>query len=134
MKSNLDSQFKTDASLEKEGIWFKVGVEGNTRFRFRRWGGSNTQRVKQAMAKYHKPKARLIELGQLSPEESHKIMVQVFVEACLVTWEGVEIDGVEVEYDPAKAVSLFVGLPELFDTLHGYSMGFESFKEDLGNF
>ena len=132
MKSNLDSLFKTDSDLEKDGVWFKASEEVS--FLIRRFGGSNAQKVKLALAKYHKPKARLIELDQLSIEETTLIMAKVFAEACLVDWKGVQIDGVEVPCTFDNAVKLFTKLPELFQILHAYSNGFESFKEDLGNF
>lgn len=132
MKSNLDSLFKSDSNLEKDGVWFKVSEDVS--FLIRRFGGSNSQKVKLALAKYHKPKARLIELDQLSIEETAVIMAKVFCDACLVDWKGVEIDGQEVPYTFENGVDLFTKLPELFQTLHSYSSGFESFKEDLGNY
>lgn len=131
IKSNLDSAFKTDASLEKSGVWFNIN--GTTKFLIRRFGGSNSQKLKVAMAKYHKPKARLIELDQLPIEESDLIMTKVFVESCLVDWEGVEIDGQETPFSQDSAVKLFTELPELFKTLYKYAESFDSFKEDLGN-
>jgi hypothetical protein len=131
MKSNLDSLFKTDFKSEKEGVWFNVG-EG-TRFLLRRFGGSNSQKVKIAMAKYHKPKARLIELDQLPIEETDLIMAKVFTEACLVDWEKVEIDGKEVPCSFDNAVKLFTELPELFRALYDYAQTHESYKEELGN-
>lgn len=131
MKTNLDSLFKTNSNLEKDGVWFKAG-EGVS-FLVRRFGGSNSQRLKLAMAKYHKPKARLIELDQLSPEETHLIMSKVFAEACLVDWKGVQIDEQDVPCNFENAVKLFTTLPELFESLWSYASGYESFKEDLGN-
>lgn len=131
MKTNLDSVFKTNTSLEKDGVWF--ALNDVTKFKIRRFGGSNSQKLKLAMAKYHKPKARLIELDQLSTEETNGIMAKVFAEACLITWEGVEMDGKEAECTFDNAVKLFSTLPELFETLFKYSQGFDSFKEDLGN-
>lgn len=131
MSSNLDELFKTDANLEKDGIWFRVNE--NVRFRIRRFGGKNSQKLKLAMAKFHKPKARLIELDQLSTEETDLIMAKVFCDACLISWEGVELDGQEVECNFENGVKLFTRLPELFNSLFKYSQDFESFKEDLGN-
>jgi hypothetical protein len=131
MKTNLDSMFKTDTSLESAGVWFKVSSD--TSFCLKRFGGSNSNKVKQAMAKYHKPHARLIENDALSIEETNKIMAQVVASACLVDWKGVEIDGKEVECNFDNAVTIFSQLPELFNALYGYISGVESYKEDLGN-
>jgi hypothetical protein len=131
MNTNLDSLFKTDSSLESEGVWFKISNE--TSFCMKRFGGANAQKVKLAMAKYHKPHARLIEMDALSLDEVNKIMAQVVAHSCLVDWKGVVIDGQDLPCNPDNAVKLFCSLPELFNTLFGYISGVESFKEDLGN-
>lgn len=131
MQTNLDSIFKTKENLELDGVWFKVSQE--TSFCLRRFGGKNANRVKQAMAKYHKPHARLIENDALPPEETSKIMAQVIAHSCLVDWKGVVVDGQELPCNPENAVKIFTLLPELFDTLFGYISGADSFKEDLGN-
>lgn len=131
MKTNLDSLFKTDSKLERDGVWFKVGE--SVAFCLRRFGGGNSQKLKLAMAKHHKPKARLIELDQLTIDEVNHIMAKVFVEACLVDWRGVEVDGEPLECNFDNAVKFFTELPELFETLWKYTQDFESFKEDLGN-
>jgi hypothetical protein len=131
MKSNLDGLFKADSNLEKDGIWFNVG--NGVRFRLRRFGGSNSQKLKLAMAKYHKPMARLIELDKLTVEENTELMAKTFAEACLVDWENVEIDGEKAPCNFENAVKLFTKLPELFQVLYAQSQGFDSFKEELGN-
>jgi hypothetical protein len=131
MKTNLDNLFKTDSSMEKDGIWFDIG--NGVRFQLRRFGGSNAQKVKAAMTKHSKPFARLIELDQLPVEKDTEIMAKTFIEACLVSWEGVKVDDVEVPCTPENALKLFTSLPELFQTLLKYSQGFDSFKEELGN-
>jgi hypothetical protein len=131
MKSNLDSLFKTDNDLEKDGVWINIG--NDIKFKIRRFGGSNAQRLKQAMAKFHKPVARLVEMDKLSPEENIELMAKTFADSCLVDWQGVEIDGVKAPCTFDNAVKLFTQLPELFDLLFKESQKFDSFKEELGN-
>jgi hypothetical protein len=132
MKTNLDSLFKTDSSLEKDGIWFDISPE--IAFHLRRFGGSNAQKVKQAMAKYHKPYAKLIEADRLGIEETNLVMAKVFVDSCLISWKGIkDEEGKDIAYSFDNAVKLFTDLPELFNTLFNYCSGVESFKEDLGN-
>lgn len=131
MKTNLDQLFKTDANLEKDGVWFSISKDVS--FCLRRFGGNNATKVQQAMTKYHKPYARLIENNSLSQEETLKIMAQVVSSACLVDWKGVQIDGQEVPCTQENAVKLFCQLPDLFDALFKYISEVESFKEDLGN-
>jgi hypothetical protein len=131
MQTNLDSLFKTQKSLETDGVWFKVSPE--TSFCLRRFGGGNAHKVKQAMAKYHKPHARLIENDALPIEEVNKIMAQVVASSCLIDWKGVVVDEKELPCTFENAVKLFTSLPELFNALFEYISGVESFKEDLGN-
>lgn len=131
MKTNLDKFFKTDAHLEAKGVWFEVS--DGVRFLVSRFGGMNSMEVKKAMAKYHRPYAKSIERGTLRQDQERKINAQVFVEACLLNWEGVEVDGEVLLFSKEKAVELFCQLPELLDTLFDYSSSTESYKEDVGN-
>lgn len=124
--------FKTSKSFENEGVWFKISP--TVSFCLRRFGGSNAGRVKVAMAKYHKPFARLIQDDALPIEEVNKIMAKVVCDACLVDWKGIQIDGKDAECSFENGVKLFTTLPELFNKLFEYISGSESFKEELGNF
>jgi hypothetical protein len=131
MKTNLDSLFKSNPNAEVEGVIFEIN--DNTSFHVRRFGGKNAQKVKAAMAKYYKPYARQVDLGQVSADKEHEILVNAFVDACMIGWEGVELDGKDTDYSVEAARTLFIRLPELFTALHEYASSFESFKEDLGN-
>lgn len=130
MKSNLDKHFKQDSSQEKDGIWFEL--DGGIRFRLRRFGGSNTE-LKKAMVRHYKPKARLIEKGLLSEAEERSIVAKSFISACMIDWEGVEVDGELVPYSFDVAVELFKGLPELLETLMEYAQDSENYREEVGN-
>lgn len=132
MKTNLDLQFKTDQALETGGVWFDISDKVS--FLIRRFGGLNSQRVKQAMALEYKPFARQVEMGTMSSDQERRILVKVFVDASLVDWKGVEIDGKEAVFSKELAVNLFMGLPELFDSLIKHSQSADSYKENLGNF
>lgn len=131
MKSNLDKLFKTDADLEKNGVWFELSEE--TGFLLRPFKSQNP-RVKAAMAQHYKPYARLIELGTLEIEKQNEINIKLFINACLVDWKGVEIDGAVVACDKDNALKLFLALPELFQTLWKHVNDYQNYKEELGNF
>lgn len=130
MKTNLDI-FKNDSVCEEQGIEFEVrpGVS----FVLRRFGGKNSARIKQSLAKHYKPYARLLETGKMEETEEKKIMIKVFIESCLVSWKGVEADGKELECNTENAVKLFLELPELFDLLYKQSNDTENYREELGN-
>ena len=130
MKTNLDSIYKTSENLEKNGVWFDLTE--TTGFLVRPFKGSNP-RVKAAMANYYKPYARQIEAGTLEIKKQQEINIKLFMDACLVEWRGVEIDGKEVAFTKETGLQLFQSLPELFDTLWKYANDYTSYKEDVGN-
>lgn len=131
MKTNLDKFFKANSGLEQDGVDFDIG-EGIS-FKVRRFGPSNV-RVKSAMATYYKPYAKQVELGTLPAEKSLEINAKVFVDTCLVSWEGVlDEAGKPLECNKENALKLFKQLPDLFETLWKHANSFENYKEDLGN-
>lgn len=130
MKSNLDKLFKQNTSLEQEGVWFEI--DGGPKFLIRRFGGANSE-VKKAMVKYYKPVAKLIERNLLGDEKEKAIMSKAFIAACMIDWDGIEIDGEPTPYSFDVAVELFKGLPELLDTLMDYAQDSENYREEVGN-
>lgn len=130
MKSNLDKSFKQNTGLEKDGVWFEL--EGGVRFLIRRFGGSNVE-VKKAMVKFYKPVAKLIEKNLLADEKEKAIIAKAFIHACIIDWEGVEIDGELKPFNREIAVELFTSLPELLDTLMDYAQDSENYREEVGN-
>jgi uncharacterized coiled-coil DUF342 family protein len=132
MKTNLHKSFKTDSDHEDGGIWMMTSEE--TGFLVRRFGGANEHRLKQAMAKHYKPYARLIQNDSLPAKKENEIITKIFVDACLVDWKGVEIDGVKTEFSKEKAIELLIELPELRTSLQEYAAETKNFREDLGEF
>lgn len=138
MKTNLDKVFKTDEKLIKDGVDLVIQEENaaegikEVSFRVRHFSSENT-RVKAAISKHYKPYARQIELGTLDQKTNDLVTIKMFIDVCLVEWKGVEIDGKEVECTKENAQTLFVRLPNLFDTLWRYANDFNNYREDLGN-
>lgn len=131
MKTNIDKLFKTDATLERDGVDF--ALDDKTSFRVRRFNSQNP-RVKAAMASHYKPFARQVELGTLPQEKSTEITMKLFIEVCLASWAGVEDEkGEAIECNKDNALRLFKSLPDLFETLWKHANDFANYKEDLGN-
>ena len=133
MKTNLDSMFKMNTDLEKDGVWFefKEGIS----FKLKRFGGENAPALKESMAKHYKPYANLVAVDALPMRKEKEIMAKVFVDACLVEWKGI-IDterGEEIPYSFDNAVELLMELPELADTLTKFASETDSYRESLGN-
>lgn len=131
MKTNLDEIFKTDETMESEGIWFLIR-EG-VGFRVKRFGGHNSMPVKKALARYYKPYTHQIEKGTLDVKKEREILTRVFVESCVTDWKGIEIDGQEKPFSVADCVSLFTSRPDLADTIQSYASDMANYKETLGN-
>lgn len=130
MKTNLDKIFKTDENAEKEGVMFKVS--DTIGFKLLPFKGTNP-RVKAAVAKHLKPYSRQIEMGTVDQDKLLEINIKIFLDVCLVDWEGVEIDGKLTPYNKEVALPFFKNLPELFDTLWRHAQDFNNYREDLGN-
>lgn len=131
MKSNLHSHYKTDKSLETEGIW--IAFPNEAKFKLKRFGGYNSASVQAISAQVAKPYARLIELKSLPPEKEQEIYITTFVKSCLVDWQGVEIDGKETPYDEKTAIELLMELPDLLGELLLHASKKDDYKVELGN-
>lgn len=129
-QSNLDKLFKADSAMEKDGVDFVIS--DTTSFRVRRFVESNPQ-VQAAMATHYKPVARQIAMGSMDQTKEREVMTKIFVNACLVGWKGVEMDGQPVEFSKEKAVELLLGLPDLFKVLFEHAQKLENYREELGN-
>lgn len=131
MPSNLDSLFKTDKTLEREGIWFRY--TDTVRFRLKRFGGFNSEKLKPLYASVYKPYAGQIEKGSISAEKQNELLATIFIKACMVDWEGVELDGKEAPFSFENALKLLTELPDLLDSLVKVTQDSANYKEDLGN-
>jgi hypothetical protein len=130
MKTNLDSLFKTDKKLQEEGVEFVINEKIS--FRVRHLSQANP-RVKAAMAQHFKPYAQQVSMGTLPPEKEAEINQKVFIDVCLVSWEGIEIDGATAECNKENATKLFRDLPDLFEALWKHANDFTHYRIEVGN-
>lgn len=127
MKTNLDKFFKTNENLEKNGVWFEIAPD--VKFLVRPMKSSNPQ-LKAVAAKFYKPHAQQIEKGTIDQKRAEEIQIKVFVNACLVDWQGVEIDGKMEAYKPELAIEFFKELPELFWTLWEQCQNYKNYQDE----
>ena len=133
MKTNLHKRFKTDKSLEMQGI--ECYLEDGVVFICKRFGGSNQVNVSKALAKYHTPHIAKIKAGTLTQEMLDEIDAKVFTEACVLNWRGVLDDaGKEIPFSFDACVEILKDMPELVSELIRQTSNFENYREDLGNF
>ncbi len=131
MQTNLDKLFLNSEKCEKEGIWFNIS--DTTGFLVKRFGGMNSPEMKKAVSKHFKPYAYQIEKGTMDIAKEREILTKIFVEACILDWKGIEIDGKEEPFSVTKCISLLVRLPELCDSLKAYAEDGKNYREELGN-
>jgi hypothetical protein len=87
------SKFKTDPTLEQEGVWVPLG---DGRLRIARL---NNPRMTAAYA----AKIRPYRGGRVPDEESDRIMVDCLAEHVLLAWEGITHNGEPFPYSRANA-------------------------------
>lgn len=132
MDTNLGALFGTDKNLEENGVWFAIG--GGVEFLIRRFSAQNS-RMKMAMAKYYKPRAREIDNNTISTQDSLEINVKIFVSTCLINWKGVkDSEGKELPYNAETAIAQLIKYPDLYLELQKLSQSAENYREELGNF
>ena len=131
IKTNLDKDFKTNEKFEREGV--DMALNEKVSFRVRRFNGTNP-RVKAAMAAHYKPYARLIEMGTLDQAKEQEIQIRLFIDVCLVGWEGLEDDkGEPIPFSKENAFEVLKSLPDLFNTLWQNANSADPYKEIVGN-
>lgn len=132
----IHDRFKTDKSVEKEGIWVDYAEDG--RFKVARIGGSN-KRFNKVYTRLTRPHRKQMEHGMLSDKVGEEILRKAFVDGCLLGWEGItDEEGNPLAYNKENALALFEQLPELLADLVDVARSREGFlavlrEEDAKN-
>lgn len=130
MKTNLD-KFKANKELENNGVDF--ALDDKTSFRVRRFGPNNPK-MKAAHAQYFKPYAYQLEKGLLADEKVKEINLRMFIDTCLVSWEGVEDEkGNPIEFSKEAAYDVLKDNSDIADALYKYSQEATNYRVEVGN-
>lgn len=113
---SLKSKFKSSSALVHEGVWFDVCTNADgtkCRVKLRRHGRTN--RLWTAAFRKHTADK---DMENITPEEDEAITANVFVEACLVDWEHLQLedDGTETAFSIENALELLTN-PDWNDLL-----------------
>lgn len=115
--SSLYAQFKTDKSIENDGVILEYGFNSKKKpieIRIARAGGANVRYSKLLESKI-KPYRRQIQNDTLDNDVADKITKEVYAQAVVLGWSGVEDENnVEMEFNVANCVKLFTDLPDLW--------------------
>lgn len=117
---SLYKQFKTDQSLEQEGIVLNYGQNSkgeNIDIKIARAGGHNTKFAKVA-EQVLKPYRR-----QIANETAERVVMEnamrtIYARSVVIGWSGVEDeDGKPMPFTEENCIKLFTDLPDLFSDL-----------------
>lgn len=141
---SLYSQFKTDKSIEKEGIVLNYGKNSKGKdieIRIARAGGANVQYAKLLEAKT-KPYRRQIQNETLDNEVAEKITQEVYARTVVLGWNGVEFPILdekgeetgsfeELPFNEKNCIRLFQDLPDLWSDIQQQSQRSALFRAEL---
>jgi hypothetical protein len=125
-RKGLDN-YVTDRDAELEGVWLQF-PEGR-KLLIRRAGGANKryQRVAQTAIK---PYRRALDRGTLDPEDSDRVMREVYSKTIVADWDGIKDgEGHDVECTPSNIVAFFNAFPEIFADVMDYATELSTFAE-----
>ncbi len=131
---SLYKQFKTDNSLEKEGILLEYGENSKGKpitIRIARAGGANKAYEKRMEIRV-KPYRRQIQNEIIETALVEKIIKQVYAETIVLGWENVEDEnGNDMEFSVENCLKLFDDLPDLFRDIQEQSQRAALFRQEV---
>lgn len=122
------SVFKTDKTLEREGI---VLDYGDFKIKIARAGGANIA-FQRALAEKVRPYRRQIDAGTLPDDVAEKLFLEVYAESVVLGWEGVtDENGEPLPFTKENAVKLFSDLPDLFRDVQNQAASIANFRAEV---
>jgi len=128
-----EALFKTDASLEEEGIWLDYG---DFRIRIRR-AGPNNKRFKTTFDKAMKPHRAAMANDRMNEKVAMRVTQEVWAETIVMGWDSQLGDGVmpyqgkPYQFSVDNVKQLFADLPDLFIDIRDQSTKMSLFLEDV---
>lgn len=131
---SLYKQFKTDNTLERNGIVLEYGnnADGNPiSIRIARAGGANSQYTRLMEARV-KPYRRQIQNETIEKTMVEKMLREVYAETIVLGWENVTDEtGEELPFTVQNCIKLFEDLPDLFQDIQDQSQRAALFREEV---
>ena len=141
---SLYKQFKTDNTLEKDGILLEYGENSKGKpicIRVARAGGSNNAYAKRMEARV-KPYRRQIQTETMESALVERIVKEVYAETVVLGWEHVEFPVLDAQGNPTdkfeelpytteNCIRLFDDLPDLFLDIQEQSQRAALFRAEV---
>jgi len=96
-------KFTTNKQLEVEGKW--IPLDNTSRIRVARIGNKN---YKQKFTELSAPHIVAIRSKTISDDMAEQLLAESLGYSVLVDWEGLTINGEQVEYSPQKATEILL--------------------------
>lgn len=132
--NGLYAQFKTNTSMETEGIYLNYGPNSQGKdilIRIARAGGSNQNYSKRMEAKT-KPYRRQIQNETIERALLERIVREIYAETVVLGWENVEDEnGNELPFTYDNCLKLFTDLPDLFTDVQEQSQRAALFRQEV---
>jgi hypothetical protein len=115
MSNGTYGHFKRNESRESDGIILDMGTAG--RFTIARAGGGN-KRYQQSLERRMRPHRKSFQQGTLSDDIAGGIILESFVDAVILGWDGVtDEEGKSIAFSKEAVRKLLTDLPDLFTML-----------------
>lgn len=136
---SMYDKFKTDAVIEKDGLWLDYG---DFMIRVARSGGANKS-FQKAIEKMARPYRRAIATESMPAEKADEIMMAAYANAVVKDWKVRDEDdnwthGIEdpeggdlLAVNPANVLATFKLLPELYADVQEQASSWALFKASL---
>ena len=120
---DLAKKFGTDQKKEIEGSWFDIGQ--GARLLIARAGN---RRYNEYLNKQIKPVRRQVRAGSLEDEAWDAIVDKCIAETILLGWEGIEENGVAVQYSKDAALRFLTNYPDFRNMVLEIAQEIENYR------
>lgn len=131
---SLYSQFKTDKSVEQEGVVLEYGKTDDGKIisiRIARAGGANLRYTKLLEVAI-KPYRRQLQNETLDNNVAESITQLVYAQSIVLGWENVEdAEGKPMEFTVDNCIKLFKDLPDLWSDIQSQANRAALFRQDI---
>ena len=123
--ADLRKTYGTNKSKELDGVWEDIG--DGIRVKVARIGNSKYQKTFNRISKPHR---KALRRGTLKEDIAEKLMIDCMVDAVLLDWENVELDGQVIPYSKENATKILTEFKDFRDTINDYANDMAIFMEE----
>lgn len=121
MKTGTYAEYMTDKQMEQSGVWYEP-TPGAGKYLIARAGGANSTYALtvERLSRKHR---RAIRRDRLPQEKLNEIVLEAFVDSCLLNWEeATGPDGQPLAFSKPAAKQLLSDLPDLLEDLLSFAL------------